>query len=136
MKYCKKCLYSDNHPLNLIIDSEGVCSGCRIHEEKNQINWKQKEDELEIILESYKNQNESNYDCIIPVSGGKDSYYQAHVITKELNLKPLLVTYHGNNFLPETLNYRIERSIGRGIKTPVQRSGQRLSVCRLCGRLR
>ena len=47
------------------------------------------------------NKNNSNYDCLIPVSGGKDSYFQTHVICKELNLKPLLMTYHGNNFLPE-----------------------------------
>ena len=45
--------------------------------------------------------NNSNYDCLIPVSGGKDSYFQTHIIVKELGLKPLLMTYHGNNFLPE-----------------------------------
>ena len=38
---------------------------------------------------------------IYPVSGGKDSYYQTHVIVKEFKLKPLLMTYHGNNYLPE-----------------------------------
>jgi N-acetyl sugar amidotransferase len=45
--------------------------------------------------------SKDNYDMIIPVSGGKDSYYQAHVATKELGLKILLVTYHGNNYLSE-----------------------------------
>ena len=35
------------------------------------------------------------------MSGGKDSYYQAHVIIEEYGLKPLLMTYHGNNYLPE-----------------------------------
>jgi tRNA(Ile)-lysidine synthase TilS/MesJ len=43
----------------------------------------------------------SNYDIVIPVSGGKDSYFQAHVVTAVLGLKPLLVTYYGNNYLPE-----------------------------------
>ena len=43
----------------------------------------------------------SNYDIVVPVSGGKDSYFQTHVVVKELGLKPLLVTYHGNNYLPE-----------------------------------
>ena len=38
---------------------------------------------------------------VIPVSGGKDSYFQTHKIVKEYGLKPLLVTYHGNNYLPE-----------------------------------
>ena len=45
--------------------------------------------------------NTGNYDCIIPVSGGKDSYFQTHKIASEYGLKPLLVTYHGNNYLPE-----------------------------------
>ncbi|MBL4544832.1 MAG: hypothetical protein JKP95_03365 [Oceanicaulis sp.] len=41
------------------------------------------------------------YDCVIPVGGGKDSFYQTHLAVKKLGLRPLLVTYHGNNFLPE-----------------------------------
>ena len=52
------------------------------------------------ILENYKKLTKGDYDCIIPVGGGKDSYYQAHYV-KSLGFKPLLVTYYGNNFLPE-----------------------------------
>ena len=52
------------------------------------------------IIESYRKITKGDYDCIIPVGGGKDSYYQAHYI-KSLGFKPLLVTYYGNNFLPE-----------------------------------
>ena len=51
-------------------------------------------------------ENKSNYDCLIPVSGGKDSYFQTHIICKELGLKPLLMTYDGNNFLPEGAHNR------------------------------
>ena len=50
------------------------------------------------IIKEYKGKHNLNYDCIIPVSGGKDSYFQTHVITKELKLKPLLVTYNANNY--------------------------------------
>ena len=53
-----------------------------------------------------ENKSTSNYDCIIPVSGGKDSYYQTHQIVKEFGLKPLLVTYDGNNYLPEGIENR------------------------------
>jgi N-acetyl sugar amidotransferase len=60
------------------------------------------------LLEKYRAKNGSNYDCIIPVSGGKDSYFQTHIITKHYNLKPLLVTYHGNNYMPEG-SYNLER---------------------------
>ena len=55
---------------------------------------------------SEKKKNKTNYDCLIPVSGGKDSYYQAHIIAKKYKLKPLLVTYDGNNFLPEGIKNR------------------------------
>ena len=52
------------------------------------------------ILEQYRSKDGSNYDCIIPVSGGKDSHFQTYVITQVFGLRPLLVTYHGNNYLP------------------------------------
>ena len=54
---------------------------------------------LDELADEYRSTN--NYDILIPVSGGKDSYYQTHVAVHELGLKPLLVTYHGNNYLPE-----------------------------------
>ena len=53
---------------------------------------------IEVFKDLNKNKN-SNYDCLIPVSGGKDSYFQTHCIVKGLGLKPLLMTYDGNNFL-------------------------------------
>ena len=55
---------------------------------------------FEKIVLNIKKNNKSNYDCIIAVSGGKDSYYQTHII-KEYGLKPLLITYNGNNYLPD-----------------------------------
>ena len=60
-----------------------------------------KKKKFENLVEEIKKNNTSNYDCVIPVSGGKDSYFQTHKIVKEYGLKPLLVTYHGNNYLPE-----------------------------------
>lgn len=63
---------------------------------------------LREILEHHKSQDQSNYDCIIPVSGGKDSYFQTHVIKNIYGMNPLLVTYHGNNYLPEG-QYNLDR---------------------------
>jgi N-acetyl sugar amidotransferase len=55
---------------------------------------------LRDILERYRSKDGSGYDCVIPVSGGKDSYFQTHVIAREFGLRPLLVTYNGNNYTP------------------------------------
>jgi len=101
MKYCKECLYPSVSVL-LNIHDDGICSGCRSH--KSFLNspdefWKKREEKFQELLNEYK--NESYYDCIVPVSGGKDNYYQTHVICKKYNLKPLLITYDGNNWLPE-----------------------------------
>lgn len=104
MRYCRKCVYPEIS-VNLDVDEEGICSSCRTFEKFEQLNeefWLQRKKRFEeVIQEIMADGTPDNYDCIIPVSGGKDSYYQAHVIAKEYGLKPLLVTYHGNNYLPE-----------------------------------
>lgn len=96
MKYCTKCFYSEQHPLNLTLNDKGLCSGCLIHEEKNKINWDEKLKKLKKIIEPYKNSNRSINNCIIPVSGDKDSYYIVHVVKKILGMNPLLVTYNNH----------------------------------------
>jgi len=103
MKYCKKCVYPFA-TVNLNIEDDGICSSCNTFKAFEEISdefWEIRKTKLISLLSESLDNNKSNYDCMIPVSGGKDSYYQAHVITKELGLKPLLMTYHGNNFLPE-----------------------------------
>tara|TARA_B100001057_G_scaffold313021_1_gene313138 strand:- start:76 stop:1260 length:1185 start_codon:yes stop_codon:yes gene_type:complete len=103
MQYCINCLLP-LRAVNLQINKRGQCSACDSHERYLKIKddeWNARKEKFkEIIIENKKNSN-SDYDCIIPVSGGKDSYFQTHVVTKELGFKPLLVTYHGNNYLPE-----------------------------------
>lgn len=98
MRYCTKCVYPSAAAAPLTFDENGVCSGCRVYGQKQNVNWENRFDRLKNLLGMYR--GEGQYDCIIPVSGGKDSYFQTHVITKVLGLKPLLVTYHGNNYLP------------------------------------
>ena len=103
MTYCTRCVYPQV-AVNLSVDEEGVCSSCRVFEKFEELTpeyWATRRAKFEKILAQYTKNNRSNYDVIIPVSGGKDSYYQAHVIAEEYKLKPLLVTYHGNNYLPE-----------------------------------
>jgi N-acetyl sugar amidotransferase len=93
MKYCKKCLYPDTKP-QLEFNDQGICSACTNFNNKSNINWEQKRFELEQILKKFSSKNENNYDCIIPVSGGKDSFFQTYFITKELGYNPLVVSFH------------------------------------------
>jgi N-acetyl sugar amidotransferase len=94
MKYCKRCLYPENHPLGICFDDDGICSGCRIHEEKDQIDWNEKSKELNNLFSKYSNRKESFYDCVIPVSGNSDSFYVVDLVKNHYGLNPLLVTYN------------------------------------------
>ncbi len=99
VRYCTRCVYPDVSATPLLINDSGVCSGCLVHDQKKSIDWDERRLWLKTLANEYKANN--NYDVVIPVSGGKDSYFQTHIAVKELGLKPLLVTYHGNNYLPE-----------------------------------
>ena len=94
MQICARCLYCSHHPLYITFDEKGICSGCRIHEEKDQLDWNERGKKLKTILDSYRNHSGQNYDCIIPVSGSRDSYFIVHTIKNVYKLNPLLVTYN------------------------------------------
>jgi N-acetyl sugar amidotransferase len=91
---CRRCLYTTNHPLGLTLDDEGICSGCRIHEEKDNLDWNERWRKLETLVASYRVRDSKNYDCIVPVTGANDSYYILHLVKNKLKLNPLLVTYN------------------------------------------
>ena len=99
VQYCIKCVYPAISATPLTFDERGICSGCRVSEQIPVVDWEKRWQMLVDLTDEYRASN--NYDILIPVSGGKDSYYQTHVAVKELGLKPLLVTYYGNNYLPE-----------------------------------
>ena len=99
MKYCKNCVMPDTKP-GVFLDERGLCNACRSQEIKSQIDWKERFKDLEKIVSEIKKQNHPFYDCIVPVSGGKDSWVQALTLSKELGLKTLCVTLA--NHLPTT----------------------------------
>lgn len=94
MEFCNRCMYPENHALNIIFDDAGVCSGCRVHEEKYQIDWAAKEKELEALLSQYKCRPSSSYDCVIPVVGSGDDFFVVDLVKNRYGLNPLLVTYN------------------------------------------
>jgi N-acetyl sugar amidotransferase len=78
---------------DLHLDNEGVCNACRSYEKRKEVNWVARHKELLQVLEKYRSRNSSNWDCIVPVSGGKDSTYQV-IRMLQLGLNPLCITSH------------------------------------------
>lgn len=90
LTYCKRCVMPDTKP-DLQLDAQGVCNACRSYEARTQIDWEGRKQELLKVLDRYRNKHGSHWDCIVPVSGGKDSTYQV-VRMLQLGLNPLCVT--------------------------------------------
>lgn len=90
LKYCKRCVMPDTKP-DLHLDKEGICNACRSYERRLEVDWDVRKIELLQVLEPYRRRDGGNWDCIVPVSGGKDSTYQV-VRMLELGLNPLCVT--------------------------------------------
>lgn len=90
MKYCHTCLQPDTRP-NTIFGLDGRCPACIYHEKLDQVDWDERKHELDEIVEFGKTNSQSGYDCIIGVSGGKDSTRQAIYVKETLGMNPLLV---------------------------------------------
>jgi len=135
VSYCITCTYPSSSAVPLEFNEHGVCSGCQTNKENIVIDWNRRKRLFENLIEDYRSDS-GYYDCIIPVSGGKDSYWQIHII-KSYGLNPLLVTYHGNNYtkvgMENLLNMREVFNVDHVFYTPsiellkkMNRTGQRL----------
>lgn len=106
VKFCRRCVMSNQRPVSevefkhtietkkrtMTFDEEGICDACRANEQKEKINWQQREEELLQLLDKYRSKDGS-YDCLVPGSGGKDSAYQAHILKYKYGMHPLTVTW-------------------------------------------
>jgi len=90
MKYCRRCILPDTRP-NLRLDAEGVCNACRSHASRPDIDWKSRAADFKRLVENVRKKGKG-FDCVIPVSGGKDSTWQV-VTCLEVGLKALAVTW-------------------------------------------
>ena len=97
IQWCRKCVVPSSSAIPLLFNDEGICSACLVHDQKAGIDWDERLEWLLDDVDQYR--KSSGYECIIGVSGGKDSYYQVHFVKEKLGLNPLLVTYNGNNYL-------------------------------------
>lgn len=91
MKFCKKCIMPNTRP-GITFNEDGVCIACQNNERKKNVNWDARMEELKELCDKYRRKQPGQYDCIIAVSGGKDSHYQVHVMKELMNMNPLLIT--------------------------------------------
>tara|TARA_B100000787_G_C16197815_1_gene302223 strand:- start:2417 stop:3622 length:1206 start_codon:yes stop_codon:yes gene_type:complete len=106
VKFCSKCVMSNQRPASAVefkhtkeskkvtmnFDSEGVCDACRQAEQKDLIDWEEREKELVALLDKHR-RTDGQYDCLVPGSGGKDSAYQSHILKYKYGMNPLTVTW-------------------------------------------
>ena len=90
LRYCKLCVLPNTRP-NLEFDADGVCQACRTHAQKPYVDWTAREKDFRKLAKGVKRRT-SGYDCVVPVSGGKDSTWQI-VKCLEYGLRPLAVTW-------------------------------------------
>lgn len=96
MKYCTKCVMPSTRP-GITFDENGVCSACQSYENRKNVDYKARFKELEALCDKYRGINGPNgYDCMIAVSGGKDSHYQTYIMKEILRMNPLLVSVEDN----------------------------------------
>ena len=106
IRFCKRCIISNQRPNSAIefkhsretkkatiaFDENDVCDACRVKETKQEIDWDERERELRDLCDQHR-RSDGRYDCIVPGSGGKDSFYAAHRLKYDFGMHPLTVTW-------------------------------------------
>lgn len=108
IKFCKKCVISNQRPNSAVeyahtksslkktinLDEHGVCDACRLAEQKNDntIDWQERENQLLALCDRHRSKD-GHYDCLVPGSGGKDSFYAAHILKYKYGMHPLTITW-------------------------------------------
>lgn len=109
LRYCTRCCIPETQE-GIAFDELGICRACQSSEQKMHINWIEREKGLRKTLEEAKAKAGTNYDCIIPISGGKDSTFQLHVLTRIYGMKPLAVTF-SHNWWSESGWYNLQNAL-------------------------
>ncbi|MFH0920121.1 MAG: N-acetyl sugar amidotransferase, partial [Fibrobacterota bacterium] len=109
LQYCVRCCMPETQE-GLKFDEMGICQACQSSEQKIHIDWAMRERELVKIFNEAKSKAGNNYDCIVPISGGKDSTFQLHVLVNVYKMKPLAVTFN-HNWFSETGWYNLQNSL-------------------------
>lgn len=150
--YCKKCVISNQRPSSTIefksktndtkktiaLDKDGICDACKYAEYKQtKIDWKQREDDLRKLCDIYR-RDDGYWDCIIPVSGGKDSSFTSHILKYKYGMHPLTVTWSPHEYTEigwKNLQSMIHSGLDNILVTPngkVHRYLTKLAFLNLC----
>lgn len=106
VSYCVKCVISNQRPNSAVefehkqdskkqtikISGDGICDACKAAEQKHIIDWNERELLLKELCDKHR-KDDGSYDCIVPGSGGKDSFYAAHMLKYKYGMHPLTVTW-------------------------------------------
>jgi N-acetyl sugar amidotransferase len=107
LRYCARCCLPETME-GITFDDLGICVPCRSSEEKMHINWEERRLALNDLIDAHRSDN--YFDCMLPMSGGKDSTFQAYLLTKVLDVTPLAVT-HGQNWYSLEGRYNLENCL-------------------------
>ncbi len=89
MRYCTRCVMPDTRP-GTIFSEEGVCQACLNYDKEQTVDWNERLKQLETLCDKHR-RADGRYDCIIPVSGGKDSHFQTYWMREKMGMNPLLI---------------------------------------------
>lgn len=103
--FCKRCVISNQRPNSVVeyghtasstkptihFDADGICDACRFAEQKAKVDWTERDRQLRDLCDTYRKPH--GYDCVVPGSGGKDSFYAAHILRTKYGMHPLTVTW-------------------------------------------
>ncbi len=92
---CRQCLYTANHPFGITFDESGLCSGCKVHQEKDKIDWAERLERLKALIEPFRSKC-GNHDCVIHVDGSAESFHVLYLVKQVLKLEPLLVNFNSH----------------------------------------
>lgn len=106
VRFCTRCVISNQRPNSAVefrhtiasrkatiaFGEDGICDACRVTELKDRTDWAARDAELRELCDRFR-RDDGRYDCLVPGSGGKDSFYQAHILKHEYGMHPLTVTW-------------------------------------------
>ncbi len=113
VKFCTSCVISNQRPNSDVefkhtpnsvkktinFDDQGVCDACNVAKQKKSIDWHARERSLRELCDKFRGDG-THYDCLVPGSGGKDSFYAAHMLKYKYGMKPLTVTWAPHMYTP------------------------------------